>query len=133
MMNDMSKHKDMEMSYQQMDMNEVMYPEVVPDPSKPGELPPVTLNYAMLKSPVSTALDPAKPLRELKFRLTGNMNRYMWSMDGKPLSKSDKILIKKGETVRITMYNDTMMRHPMHLHGAYFRVDSRGTRTGDTA
>lgn len=122
MMNDMSKHKDMEMSYQQMDMNEVMYPEVVPDPSKPGELPPVTLNYAMLKSPTSTALDPAKPSRELKFRLTGNMNRYMWSMDDKPLSKSDKILIKKGETVRITMYNDTMMRHPMHLHGHFFRV-----------
>lgn len=122
MMNDMSKHEGMEMSYQQMDMNEVMYPEVVPDPSKPGELPPITLNYAMLKSPTSTALDPAKPLRELKFRLTGNMNRYMWSMDDKPLSKSDKILIKKGETVRITMYNDTMMRHPMHLHGHFFRV-----------
>lgn len=122
MMNDMSKHKDMEMSYQQMDMNEVMYPEVVPDPSKPGELPPLTLNYAMLKSPTSTALDPAKPLRELKFRLTGNMNRYMWSMDDKPLSKTDKILIRKGETVRITMYNDTMMRHPMHLHGHFFRV-----------
>lgn len=122
MMNDMSKHKDMEMSYQQMDMNEVMYPEVVPDPSKPDQRPPVTLNYAMLKSPTSTALDPAKPLRELKFRLTGNMNRYMWSLDDKPLSKSDKILIKKGETVRITMYNDTMMRHPMHLHGHFFRV-----------
>jgi FtsP/CotA-like multicopper oxidase with cupredoxin domain len=121
MMNDMGKHK-MEMSYQQMDMNEVMFAEVVPDPAKPGELPPVTLNYAMLKSPVKTNFDPEKPLRELKFRLTGNMNRYMWSMDDKPLSKSDKILIRKGETVRITITNDTMMRHPMHLHGHFFRV-----------
>ena len=121
MMNDMGKHK-MEMSYQQMDMNEVMFPEVVPDPAKPGELPPVTLNYAMLKSPVKTDFAPEKPLREMKFRLTGNMNRYMWSMDDKPLSRSDKILIKKGETVRITIYNDTMMRHPMHLHGHFFRV-----------
>lgn len=124
MMNDMGKHQ-MDMSYQRMDMNEVMYPEMQPDPAKladgPFE-PPVTLNYAMLKSPTSTALDPNRPVRELRFRLTGNMNRYMWSMDGKPLSKSDKILIKKGEVVRITMYNDTMMRHPMHLHGHFFRV-----------
>lgn len=123
MMNEMGKHT-MKMSYQQMDMNEVMYPEMVPDPSKPGEpfTPPVTLNYAMLRSPVSTALNPNAPVRELKFRLTGNMNRYMWSMDDKPLSKTDKIMIKRGEIVRITMYNDTMMRHPMHLHGHFFRV-----------
>ncbi|MFZ1699757.1 MAG: multicopper oxidase domain-containing protein [Pyrinomonadaceae bacterium] len=121
MMNDMGKH-EMKMSYQQMDMNDVMYPETVPDPTRPGEMPPTTLNYAMLKSPVKTAFDPSRPVRELNFRLTGNMNRYMWSMDDKPLSKSDKILIKKGEVVRITMYNDTMMRHPMHLHGHFFRV-----------
>lgn len=123
MMNEMGKHK-MKMSYQQMDMNEVMYPEVVPDPTKIGEpfVPPVTLNYAMLKSPTSTALNPNAPVRELKFKLTGNMNRYMWSMDDKPLSKSDKIMIKRGEVVRITLINDTMMRHPMHLHGHFFRV-----------
>ncbi|MBK6749452.1 MAG: multicopper oxidase domain-containing protein [Acidobacteria bacterium] len=121
MMNDMGKHK-MKMSYQQMDMNDVMYPETVPDPANPDAEPRVTLNYGMLKSPTKTAFDPKQPVRELKFRLTGNMNRYMWSMDDKPLSKSDKILIKKGEVVRITLYNDTMMRHPMHLHGHFFRV-----------
>ncbi len=121
MMNDMGKHK-MDMSYQQMDMNDVMYPETVPDPANPDVQPPTTLNYALRRSPTSTALDPKAPVRELKFKLTGNMNRYMWSMDDKPLSKSDKILIKKGEIVRITMYNDTMMRHPMHLHGHFFRV-----------
>ena len=76
----------------------------------------------MLKSPVKTNFDPNRPVRELEFKLTGNMNRYMWSMDNKPLSKTDKILIKKGEVVRIKMYNDTMMRHPMHLHGHFFRV-----------
>ncbi len=124
MMNEMGKHT-MKMSYQQMDMNEVMYPEVTPDPEKIADtpfVPPLTLNYAMLKSPTKTALDPKAPVRELKFKLTGNMNRYMWSMDDKPLSKSDKIMIKKGEIVRITLYNDTMMRHPMHLHGHFFRV-----------
>jgi FtsP/CotA-like multicopper oxidase with cupredoxin domain len=127
MMNDMSKMKpgEMQMSYQQMDMNDVMYPETTPDPTKIADepfIPPVTLNYSMLKAPRKTALDSNAPVREIKFKLTGNMNRYMWSMDDKPLSKSDKIMIKKGEIIRITLYNDTMMRHPMHLHGHFFRV-----------
>ena len=121
MMNEMADHK-MKMSYQQMDMNEVMYPELDPDPNDPGKTPPVTLNYAMLRSPKSTAPDPAAPVREMTFRLTGNMNRYMWSINDKPMSKSDKILIKKGEVVRVKLINDTMMRHPMHLHGHFFRV-----------
>ncbi len=124
MMNDMGNHT-MKMSYQQMDMNEVMYDETTPDPTKITDepfIPPVTLNYAMLKSPRKTSLDPNASVREIKFKLTGNMNRYMWSMDDKPLSKSDKIMIRKGEVVRITLYNDTMMRHPMHLHGHFFRI-----------
>jgi hypothetical protein len=50
------------------------------------------------------------------------MNRYVWSLDNKVLSDTDKILIKKGEVVRITIYNNSMMRHPMHLHGHDFRV-----------
>ena len=57
----------------------------------------VTLNYAMLKSPTSTALSKEAPVKELKFELTGNMNRYVWSLDNKVVSESDKILIKKGE------------------------------------
>ena len=62
------------------------------------------------------------PVREIRFELTGNMNRYVWSLDNKVLSETDKILIKKGENVRITLYNGSMMRHPMHLHGHDFRV-----------
>jgi hypothetical protein len=86
----------------------------------------VTLNYSMLKSPTVTTL-PASPLgiaglREMRFELNGNMNRYVWSMDNKVLSEVDKILIKKGEIIRITLYNNSMMRHPMHLHGHDFRV-----------
>ncbi|PWV48843.1 multicopper oxidase domain-containing protein [Chitinophaga sp. S165] len=106
-MNDM----DMQMSLQQMDMNAVMYDE------DPG----VTLNYAMLKSPVKTNL-PDAPVKELRFNLSGNMNRYVWSINNKTVSESDKILIKKGENIRIILYNGTMMRHPMHLHGHFFRV-----------
>ncbi|ACU59787.1 multicopper oxidase domain-containing protein [Chitinophaga pinensis] len=117
MMNDMMKMNGqmndmgMSMSLQQMDMNAVMYPE------DPG----VTLNYAMLKSPVKTTL-PEGAVKELHFNLTGNMNRYVWTINNKTVSESDKILIKKGENVRIVLYNGTMMRHPMHLHGHFFRV-----------
>ncbi len=81
----------------------------------------VTLNYAMLKAPEKTTLRPG-PLKTLSFELTGNMNRYVWSIDNKVVSEADKILIKKGENVRIILYNNTMMRHPMHLHGHDFRL-----------
>ena len=50
------------------------------------------------------------------------MNRYVWSMNNKVVSESDKILIKKGEIVRMVIHNGSMMRHPMHLHGHDFRV-----------
>jgi len=76
----------------------------------------------MLKAPQPTTLPKDAPVRELRFELTGNMNRYVWSMDNKVLSETDKILIKKGENVRIVLYNNSMMRHPMHLHGHDFRV-----------
>ncbi|WP_286755766.1 MULTISPECIES: multicopper oxidase domain-containing protein [Roseivirga] len=111
-MNDMG----MDMSLQQMDMNSVMYPEVM-DATEPL----VTLNYAMLKSPVETTL-PKGTTRELRFELTGNMNRYVWTIDNKTVSEADKILIRKGENLRIVIYNNSMMRHPMHLHGHFFRL-----------
>ncbi|MGM5629340.1 multicopper oxidase domain-containing protein [Apibacter raozihei] len=82
---------------------------------------PVTLNYSMLKSPVVTTL-PEGPVKELRFELTGNMDRYVWSLNNKTISEADKIVIKKGEKVRIVLYNNTMMRHPLHLHGHFFRI-----------
>ena len=145
MMNDMMKMNGdlddmgMSMSYNQMDMNVVMYPEITgeakPKSDKMGGMKMteddynsnklsdiVTLNYAMLKSPTKTTLPKDAPVKELKFELTGNMNRYVWSLDNKVVSETDKILIKKGENVRITIYNGSMMRHPMHLHGHDFRI-----------
>jgi len=129
----------MDMSLQKMDMNKVMYPEIsgankkkdtkmkdmemtesIHKTNSNSEI--VTLNYSMLKSPLPTALPNDAPIRKLRFELTGNMNRYVWSMDNKVLSEVDKILIKKGENVRIILYNGSMMRHPMHLHGHDFRV-----------
>lgn len=81
----------------------------------------VSLSYEMLRAPEVTTL-PKGPWREIKFDLTGNMNRYVWSIDNRVVSESDKILIRKGENVRIILYNNSMMRHPMHLHGHDFRL-----------
>jgi CopA family copper-resistance protein len=82
----------------------------------------VTLNYAMLKATEKTALPKDAPVKELNFVLTGNMNRYVWSLNNKVVSETDKILIRKGENIRIIIYNNSMMRHPMHLHGHDFRL-----------
>jgi CopA family copper-resistance protein len=130
----------MQMSYNQMDMNVVMYPEITGKTASKkddkmgnmkmnesdynsNELSDITtLNYAMLKSPTKTTLPKDAPIKELRFELSGNMNRYVWSLDNKVVSETDKILIKKGENVRITLYNGSMMRHPMHLHGHDFRI-----------
>ena len=148
MMNDMMKMNGdlddmgMQMSLNQMDMNVVMYPEITGAEKKKADMKMqgmdmgnnqnqynsnalsdiVTLNYAMLKSATKTTLPKDAPIKELRFELTGNMNRYVWSLDNKVVSETDKILIKKGENVRIILYNGSMMRHPMHLHGHDFRV-----------
>lgn len=113
---DMKEMEGMKMSNQTMDMNTVMFPEITGD----GK-PIVTLNYGMLKSVKNTTL-PDWPTRTLDFELTGNMNRYVWTINNKAVSETDKILIRKGENIRIVLYNNTMMRHPMHLHGHFFRV-----------
>jgi CopA family copper-resistance protein len=61
------------------------------------------------------------PAREIEVHLTGNMERYMWSFDGKTLSEAKApIPIAAGERVRVTLINDTMMNHPIHLHGHMF-------------
>jgi len=147
-MNDMG----MKMSLQQMDMNTVMYPEITGETkNKTSKKSKVfkedhqemghsessgiyhsshgnsssnitTLNYGMLKSTKNTELSTHASVKELQFKLTGNMNRYVWSMDDKVMSETDKIPVKKGQILRITLYNNSMMRHPMHLHGFDFRV-----------
>ena len=113
MMNDMMNmdgsmdDMGMNMSFQKMDMNTVMYPEITGNPemkmddkmnhsnhSMNLKQDIVTLNYGMLKAPHPTTLPKDAPVRELRFELTGNMNRYVWSMDNKVLSETDKILIK---------------------------------------
>ncbi|MCR5890538.1 multicopper oxidase domain-containing protein [Hymenobacter sp. J193] len=79
-------------------------------------------NYNQLRALNPTTLDSTKQWREINLTLTGNMLRYVWSFDNKTLSEADKIPIRKGENVRMTFTNTTMMRHPLHLHGHFFRL-----------
>lgn len=88
---------------------------------------PEQFNYNMLRALHPTILDSTLKLREIHLSLTGNMLRYVWSFDYQTLSSSDKILIRRGERVRMVFHNNTMMRHPLHLHGHFFRfLNSQG-------
>ncbi len=151
------KPMTMTMGNQMMDMNEVMYPEIPESQRKTtakhiNEMMGVKtkeekknedhsqhtgmdmkeektikrLSYNILKSPEKTIL-PTDSIREMKFTLEGNMNHYLWTLDNKTVTETDKIMIKKGEILRIKLYNNSMMRHPMHLHGHDFRlINSKG-------
>ncbi len=79
-------------------------------------------DYSALMATESTQLPASQQWREIDLRLTGNMERYVWSLNGKTAREDPQILIKKGENVRFLLSNDTMMHHPMHLHGHFFRV-----------
>jgi len=83
------------------------------------------LSYADLRTidtPISPRVD-----RELSLRLTGNMQRYLWSFDATRFSEAQPLQLKYGEHVRITLINDTMMTHPIHLHGMWSELeDPRG-------
>ena len=93
------------------------------DMGQEGSEDSVIFNYDMLRALHPTSFDTTKhPVRNLTFNLTGSMWRYIWSINGKTLSEKDSIQVKEGEILRITMKNETMMYHPMHLHGHFFRV-----------
>jgi FtsP/CotA-like multicopper oxidase with cupredoxin domain len=78
--------------------------------------------YAKLHSLTPTILPRNAPRRAIEMRLSGNMERYVWSINDKTAHEDGVIKIKRGEVLRVEMINDTMMHHPMHLHGHFFRV-----------
>ncbi len=80
------------------------------------------LTYGALKAKIPIDTNTDKPLRIIPFTLNGNMENYVWTINGRPLGPETYIRIKKGERVRFVMKNTTMMNHPMHLHGHFFRV-----------
>ena len=83
------------------------------------------LTYADLHT-VGGPLDPRDPGREIELHLTGNMERYTWSLDGLEFGKSTPVLFNHGERVRIILHNDTMMTHPMHMHGMWSELEADG-------
>ena len=72
---------------------------------------------------VGGPIDASEPNRTLEFHLTGNMSRYVWSIDGVSFGDSTPVLFHHGERLRVTLVNDTMMTHPMHMHGMWSEVE----------
>jgi len=81
------------------------------------------LTYADLRTRYR-GVDGRPPSREIELHLTGNMERYIWGFNGKRFSDAKPIELKLGERVRIILINDTMMDHPIHLHGLWSELEN---------
>lgn len=81
------------------------------------------LTYADIKNLTPTK-DKRQPTREIQLHLTGNMSRYMWSFNGQNFADAEPLLLEYGERVRIVLVNDTMMTHPIHLHGLWSELET---------
>ena len=85
-------------------------------------VPHRVLTYTQLRS-LNPNPDPRSPSRELVIHLTGNMERYMWSLDGRRFAEIvEPIRFARDERVRVKLVNNTMMTHPIHLHGHFFEI-----------
>jgi len=81
------------------------------------------LTYADIRT-IGGPLDPRQPGREIELHLTGNMERYSWSFDGLEFGQSTPVHMRHGERLRVVLVNDTMMTHPMHLHGLWSELEA---------
>jgi CopA family copper-resistance protein len=94
--------------------------------NNPGEgFPPGrrVLTYADLRA-IRPGIDARPPSRDITLHLTGNMQRFIWGFDGKKFSEAEPIVLKLGERVRFVLINDTMMEHPIHLHGLWSELEN---------
>lgn len=82
---------------------------------------PRTLAYSELRAPEDTTL-PEGEVRSFRLVLGGDMSAYTWSINGALYPDADPLLIRQGERVQVEIVNQTMMYHPMHLHGHFFRL-----------
>ena len=83
------------------------------------------LRYADLHS-LRMPDDDREPSREIELHLTGHMERFVWGFDGIKFSEAEPVRLKYGERVRFTLVNDTMMEHPVHLHGLWSDLEDAG-------
>jgi len=94
--------------------------------NRPGEGFPQgrrVLTYADLRA-TRQGSDPRLPSRDITLHLTGNMERFIWGFDGKKFSEAEPIVLQRGERVRFVLINDTMMEHPIHLHGLWSELEN---------
>lgn len=94
-------------------------------PAPPAKADVETLTVDDLKALESTELPKDARVHELRLTLGGDMERYVWHINGKAIHQDRTIAIEEGEVVRFTFVNETMMHHPMHLHGHFFRVQTK--------
>lgn len=80
------------------------------------------LSYDLLIPLEPQKYSSSQPLHEIKFKLKGDMERYTWELESEDLKERKSIYVKEGEIVRFELENETMMHHPMHLHGHFFKV-----------
>ncbi len=81
------------------------------------------LTYSDLRA-IYRGTDPRPPRRDIEIHLTGNMERFIWGFNGEKFGDAEPIMLKLGERVRIILVNDTMMEHPMHLHGLWSELEN---------
>jgi CopA family copper-resistance protein len=81
------------------------------------------LTYADLHT-IGGPIDPREPGREIELHLTGHMQRYMWSFNGEKFSQAPPLRFQHGERLRLVLVNDTMMNHPLHLHGMWSEIEN---------
>ncbi|MBS0420894.1 MAG: copper resistance system multicopper oxidase [Proteobacteria bacterium] len=81
------------------------------------------LTYADLHT-IDGPIDSREPSREIRLHLTGHMQRYIWSFDGQKFSEAQPLRFNYGERLRVVLINDSMMNHPIHLHGMWSEVES---------
>lgn len=108
--------------YQMDEMLNLALEEQEDDPRASLNLPRPGSPYRLLKATHDTTLPAKLPRRKTTMHLTGDMNRYIWSFDGKTIAQEPYVMIKKGEIVELELVNDSMMHHPIHLHGHFFRL-----------
>lgn len=108
--------------YQMDEMLNLALEEQEDDPLASLNLPRPGSPYRVLRAVNDTSLPAKLPRRKITLHLTGDMSRYVWSFDGKTIAEKPFITIKRGEVIELELINDTMMHHPIHLHGHFFRL-----------
>lgn len=111
-----------EIDHSKMDHSKMGHGTSKKQPTKETLRTVESLTVDEMKAKEKTAFPANTPRFDLKLILGGDMERYIWHINGKAIHQDRTITVKEGDVVRFTFQNDTMMHHPMHLHGHFFRV-----------